>query len=161
MHYRKWILIGVLLFSLLCAAPVAAITVKHIDITVAENGDADITADYAINWMEQAIVYPAGLSILAINPSDRAVIHSISPDRVYLTVQGLVTVRHTDDSTIYSTPSFSVSDIQKQLDRFWFANIVTLDFAPGTLTIRFPDGTTVEDTDLSSVPPFVHTVSVR
>ncbi len=159
MHYRNWILTGVLLFGLLCAAPVAALTVKHLDITVAENGDADITADYAMNWMEQAIVYPAGLSVLAANAPDHAVIHSISPDRVQLTVKNLVTVRHTKDATVYATPAFSAQDAQKELDRFWFANMVTLDLAHGTLTIRFPDGATTEDTDLSSVPSFVHTVS--
>jgi hypothetical protein len=158
MQYRNLIIIGVLLFGLLCAVPVAAITVKHLDVNVGENGDAGITADYDMNWMEQVIVYPAGLSILAVNAPDRAVIHSVSPFQAYLTVKNLVTVQHTNDSAIYTTPAFSGQDAQKVLDRFWFANMVALNFAPGTITFRFPDGATIEDTDLSSVPSFVHTV---
>ena len=160
MNHRIWILTGVLLFCLLCAAPVAAITVKHIDITVAENGDADITADYTMNWMEQAVVYPAALPLATAAAGDHAVIHSISPNRAQLTAKNFVSVLHTNGSTVYSTPAFSSGDAQRQLDRFWFANLVTLDLTSGTLTVRFPDGATGDYTGLSSVPSFMHTVSV-
>ncbi len=159
MMHRNWILTGVLLFCLLCAAPVTAITVKHIDITVAENGDAYITGDYSMNWMEQMVVYPAGLSIVTVSPPKSATIHSISPSSVQVTVNKLVKVRHTNTSTTYITPAFSGADATKELDKFWFANMVNLDLAPGTLTLRFPDGATVADTDLTGVPSFTHTVA--
>lgn len=157
-HVR--ILTGTLLCMLLLLAPVSAITVKHLDVTVAENGDATITGDYSMNWIEQVVVYPAGVSILAVNPPDHAVVHSVSPNQVKVTVQKLVQVRHTANSTGYTTPAFSASDAQKQLDRFWFANLVSLDLTPGTLTLRFPDGAIIEDSDLSSVPSFVHSIAV-
>lgn len=157
---RAKVLVGIILCGLLLVTPAAAITVKHLDITVAENGDAYITGDYSMNWMEQAIVYPAGLSILSVNAPKHAVIHSVSPTKVQLTVQKLANVRHTNTSTVYTTPAFSIGDVTQELDKFWFSDMVTLDLAPGTLTLRFPDGVTVEDADLSSVPAFEHTVAV-
>lgn len=157
---RARVLIGIILCGLLLVIPAAAITVHHVDITVAENGDAYITGDYSMNWMEQVVVYPAALSLLSVNAPKQAVIHSISPTNVQLTVQNLANVRHTNTSTVYTTPAFSVGDVTQELDKFWFANMVTLDLASGTLTLRFPDGATVEDTDLSSVPAFGHAVAV-
>ncbi len=159
MNHRNWILTGVLLFCLLCTVPVAAITVKHLDVTVAENGDAEITADYGMNWMEQAVVYPAGVSILAVKTPSNVVVHSVSPDRASLAVHKLVAVQRATGSTTYKTPAFSANDAQRMLNQFWFANLVTLDFAPGTLTIRYPDGATTEYSDLSSVPSFTHSVT--
>jgi hypothetical protein len=160
MHHRYLILTGVFLLCLACTAPVAAITVKHLDITVSENGDADITADYGMNWMEQAVVYPAGVSLLAVKTPEHVAIRSITPDHASLTVQNLASVQRASGSTTYTTPAFSANDAQKVLNQFWFANIVTLDFTPGTLTIRFPDGATTEYADLSSVPSFTHTMLV-
>ena len=43
---------------LLLVIPAGAVSIRHIDVTVAENGDALIAADYSLNWVEQAIVYP-------------------------------------------------------------------------------------------------------
>ena len=156
---RAKILIGIILCGLVLVTPVLAITVKHIDITVAENGDACITGDYSMNWMEQMVVYPAGLSIVTVSPPKYTTIHSVSPSSVQVTVNKLVKVRHTNASTTYITPAFSGADATKELDKFWFANMVNLDLAPGTLTLRFPDGATVEDTDLTGVPSFTHTVA--
>ena len=160
MNYRTGILSGVLLFILVFAIPVAAVTVHHLDVTIADTGDAYITGNYSMNWIEQAFVYPAALSLISVNPGNDTVIHSISTDRVQLTVKHLVKVRHTKNSTIFTTPAFSKSDLTNDLKQFWFADMITLDLEPGTLTIRFPDGVIVEDTDLSSVPAFEHVVTV-
>jgi hypothetical protein len=75
-------------------------------------------------------------------------------------VQHLVKVRHTKNSTIFTTPAFSKSDLTNDLKQFWFADMITLDLEPGSITIRFPDGAIVEDADLSSVPAFEHVVTV-
>ncbi|MCX6698725.1 MAG: hypothetical protein NTV68_02165 [Methanomicrobiales archaeon] len=50
---------------LLLVSPVGAVSIRHIDATVAVNGDTLIVADYTLDWVEQAIVYPAALSILS------------------------------------------------------------------------------------------------
>jgi hypothetical protein len=141
------------------AVPAGAVTVRHIDVTVAESGDAYIVADYSLNWIEQVVVYPAALSLLSLDTGKHTVIHSVSPDQARLTMQHFVKVQHTNNSTIYSTKAFSAVDAQRELNQLWFGGLVTLDLTSGSLTIRFPDGDTVENTDLTTIPAFVHTTT--
>ena len=80
---------------LLLVIPAGAVSIRHIDITVAENGDALIAADYSLNWAEQAIVYPAAVPLLLGALGKNIQVHSFSPDKTQLTVQHLVTVSQT------------------------------------------------------------------
>ena len=143
---------------LLLVIPAGAATIRHIDATVAENGDTLIVADYSLNWAEQAIVYPAALPLLSGALGKNIQVNSVSPDNTQLTVQHLVTVSQTPNATSYETPAFSLAGARKELDKYWFSNMITLDGASGYLTIRFPDGETVEYRDLTSVPSFEHAV---
>ena len=143
---------------LLLVIPTGAVSIRHIDITVAENGDALIVADYSLNWAEQAIVYPAAVPLLSGALGKNIQVHSVSPDKTQITVQHLVTVGQNPGATNYITPAFSLAGARKELDKYWFSNMITLDGASGYLTIRFPDGKTVEYQDLTSVPSFEHAV---
>ena len=157
---------------LLLVIPAGAVSIRHIDVTVAENGDALIVADYSLNWAEQAIVYPAAVPLLSgalgknipvnsvshNNTQLNIQVHSVSPDKTQLTVQRLVTVGKNPGATNYKTPAFSLADARKELDKYWFSNMITLDITSGYLTIRFPDGETIEYRDLTSVPSFEHAV---
>jgi hypothetical protein len=143
---------------LLLVIPAGAVSIRHIDVTVAENGDAFIAADYSLNWAEQAIVYPAALPLLSGALGKNIRVHSISPDNTQLTVQHLVTVGQNQGATSYKTPAFSLAAAKKQLDNYWFSDRITLDGTSGYLTIRFPDGNSVEYQDLTSVPSFEHVI---
>ncbi len=143
---------------LLLVIPAGAVSIRHIDVTVAENGDALIAADYSLNWVEQAIVYPAALPLLSGALGKNIQVHFVSLDKTQLTVQHLVTVGQTPGATSYKTPAFSLADARKQLDKYWFGNMITLDGTSGYLTIRFPDGQSVEYRDLTSVPSFEHVI---
>ena len=144
---------------LLLVIPAGAVSIRHIDVTVAENGDVLIIADYSLNWAEQAIVYPAALPLLSGALGKNIRVHSVSPGNTQLTALHLVTVGKNPGATNYKTPAFTLSDARKELDKYWFSNMITLDGASGNLTIRFPDGETVEYRDLTSVPSFEHAVS--
>ncbi|MDP3396721.1 MAG: hypothetical protein Q8S57_08680 [Methanoregula sp.] len=144
---------------LLLVIPAGAVSIRHIDITVAENGDALIAADYSLNWAEQAIVYPAAVPLLFGALGKNIQVHSVSPDKTQLTVQRLVTVGQTPGATRYKTPAFSLADARKQLDKYWFSNMITLDGKSGYITFRFPDGNSVEYRDLTSVPSFEHVIT--
>jgi len=150
--------IVVISLMLLLVMPAGAVSIRHIDVTVAENGDALIAADYSLNWAEKAIVYPAALPLLFGGLGKNILVHSVSPDKTQLTVQHLVTVGKNPGSTNYKTPAFSLADARKQLDKYWFSKMVTLDGTSGDLTIRFPDGKSVEFRDLTSVPSFEHVI---
>ncbi len=143
---------------LLLVSTVGAVSIRHIDAAVAVNGDTLIVADYTLDWIEQAIVYPAALTILSGAPKEKIQVQSISPGGAQLTVRHLVSVRQTQNMTIYKTPAFSLADARHELDTYWFGPMITLDGASCSLTVRFPDGKTVSYQDITSVPSFEHAV---
>ncbi|MFA4824329.1 MAG: hypothetical protein WC593_04140 [Methanoregula sp.] len=143
---------------LLLVIPTGAVSIRHIDVTVAENGDALIVTDYTLNWAEQAIAYPAAVPLLSGALGKNIRVHSVSPGNSQLMVQHLVKVNQNQGITTYKTPAFSLSDARKELDKYWFGDIITLDGTSGSITIRFPDGQTVEYQDLTSVPSFEHAI---
>lgn len=143
---------------LLLVFPVGAISIRHIDATVATNGDTFIVADYSLDWIEHAIVYPAALPLLSGAPKEKIQVHSISPGGARLTVRHLVKVRQAQNTTIYKTPAFSLADARHELDTYWFGPMITLNGASCSLTVRFPDGKTVGYQDITSVPSFEHAV---
>lgn len=160
MFYRSALpVIVAISLMLLLVLPAGAATIRHIDATVAENGDMLIVADYSLNWTEEAIVYPAALPLLAGVLGKNFQVHSVTPDKVQLTVKNLVWVRQKQGTTTYETPAISLANAQKELDRFWFGDMITLDGTSGSLTIRFPDGETVEYQDLTAVPSFKHAIA--
>jgi len=141
---------------LLLVLPAGALSIRHIDATVADNGDTLIRADYSLAWVEKAIVYPAAVPLIQGYPKKNVQILSVSPDTAQVRVQGLVRVTQMPDARRYTTPAFSLADARKDLDKYWFGNMIILDGTAGTLTIRFPDGEIIEHQDLSSVPSFEH-----
>ncbi len=160
MFYRSALpVIVAICLMLLVVIPAGAATIRHIDATVIENGDMLIVADYSLDWTEEAIVYPAALPLLSGMLGKNFQVHSVTPDNVQLTVKNLVWVRQKQGTTMYETPAISLANAQKELDKLWFGDMITLDGSLGSLTIRFPDGKTVEYQDLTVIPSFKHAVA--
>lgn len=157
--YKHMPVIVALLLMILLVVPAQAASIRHIDATVAENGDTSVVATYSLNWAEQAFVYPAALPLVAGLAGKNIQVHSITPSEAQVTVLGFTKVIKTPGATTYKTPAFGIADARKKLDTFWFANMVTLDGSSGTLTIRYPDGGTTEYADLTSVPSLEYVVT--
>jgi hypothetical protein len=151
------VIVAILLMILL-VVPVEAASIRHIDATIAENGDASIVAGYSLNWAEQVFVYPAAVPLLAGVTGKNIQVHSVSPSETQVTVLHLAKVVNTPGATTYKTPAFALSDARKKLDAFWFGDMVTLDGSSGSLTFRYPDGAIIEYQDLTSIPPTEHVV---
>lgn len=148
-----------IILMILLVVPANAASIRHIDTTIAENGDAVIVADYSLDWAEQAFVYPAVAPLIAGLAGKNVQIHSITPGEAQLTALHFATVVRTSEKTTYTTTSFGLAEARKKLDSYWFGNMVTLDGASGSLTLRFPDGEIIEYPDLTSVPSFEHAVA--
>jgi hypothetical protein len=143
---------------MLLVIPANAASIRHVDATIAENGDAAFVAEYSLNWAEQVLVYPAAVPLLAGIAGKNIQVHSITPNEAQLTVLHFAKVVRTPGATLYKTPAFALSDARKKLDSYWFGDMVTLDGASASLTIRYPDGETIEYQDLTSIPSFEHMV---
>jgi hypothetical protein len=156
MSSRTVLFLALILSLILLSAPANAISIKHISATVADNGDTTFTGDYSLEWAERAIAYPAAAPLIQGYPKKNVQILSITPERAQVVVRHLVTVTQIPDARKYTTPAFSLADARKELDKFWFGSMITLDGTRGSLTIQFPDGTIIEHNDLTSVPSFEH-----
>ncbi|MDO9326579.1 MAG: hypothetical protein Q7T80_16640 [Methanoregula sp.] len=144
---------------LLLIIPAGAASIRHIDATVAENGDTSIVADYSLNWGERAIAYPAAVPLLSGVLGKNIQVTSVSPDKAELTIKHFVKVQQKPGSATYKTPAISLADARKELDKFWFGDMITLDGASGSLTFLFPDGEIIEYQGLTAIPSFEHVVS--
>jgi hypothetical protein len=147
-----------LLLTLILVLPAGAVTLKSIRASVAENGDTTIVADYSLNWAEQAIAYPAALPLVSAASGKNTRVVSISPGQAEIVTRKFATVRQKPGAITYSTPPFSLSDARRELDKYWFGDMITLDAGSTLLTIVFPDGEMVQYRGLDSVPSFEHTV---
>lgn len=160
MTYRSGIpVIVAITLMLLLVIPAGAASIRHIDATVAENGDTMIVADYSLNWAEHAIAYPAAVPLLSGVLGKNIQVHSFTPEKTELTIRNFVDVKQEQGTSTYKTPVLSLAAARKQLNKYWFGDIISLDGASGTLTFRFPDGETIEYKDLTAVPSFEHVVS--
>lgn len=156
--WKKMPVIVAILLMILLVVPAEAASIRHIDATIAENGDASIVADYSLNWAEQAFVYPAAIPLIAGITGKNIQVHSVTSSQTQVTVLHLAKVVRTPGTTTYKIPAYALSDARKKLDRFWFGDMVTLDGSSGSLTFRFPDGAITEYQDITSIPPTEHVV---
>jgi hypothetical protein len=141
------LMIGLVLVIALLAAPAAAFTMNRLDIAVAETGDADVTADYSLSWMEQIAVFmriaqPAeqlqnGLEQFS---GKEVAVTSVSPRETVLVIRDFAAVSKTANETTYTTPYLDFSGAEQAIRGTWFSRFVTIDASPGVSVVSFPDG---------------------
>ncbi|HEX3001309.1 MAG TPA: hypothetical protein VHN82_02910 [Methanoregula sp.] len=156
MSRRTILILAVVLSLLFLAGTATAISIKHVDAIVSDNGDTLFTADYTLQWAERAIAYPAAVPLIQGYPKKDVQILSVTPERAQVVVQHLVTVQQLPDARKYITPGFSLANAKSELNKYWFGSMITLDGAAGSLSIHFPDGAIIEHKDLTTVPSFEH-----
>lgn len=164
MRYSVFVIMG--LFLLACLVmPVHAFTLKTLDVTVAQNGDATIDARYDLSFIEQTAVYfrladPSKELQSAFNSKSSipASVQSVSSTAARISEPSYADVQKTDKGTVYTTPSLSFGRAQQALSGYWFAPLVTLDFSKGVTTITFPDGYVQQYAGQTSIPSVSHLV---
>jgi hypothetical protein len=145
--------------------PATAFTADRIEIRVAENGDAGITFDYTLSWIERAAVFlriadPGGELKRAMesHSGKEVTVTSISPSGIVLWVDGFATVRESADGRVYRTPALDFTEAGRTLTTYWFARFVTVDTTPAVAVIRFPDGHRETLYDREIIPSITHTI---
>jgi hypothetical protein len=58
-----------------------------------------------------------------------------------------------------TTPQISFARAQEILQRYWFAPLISADFAPRVTTITFPDGYQATFNDVLSIPAVSHEIA--
>jgi hypothetical protein len=156
-------MIGLVLVAALLAPPAAAFTMERLDIAVLENGDAEITADYTLTWVERIVVYvriahPELLLGQALREySGKEVnVTSVTPGQTVLSIRDFAEVRETGNETFYVTPSLDFSMAGQAVRGYWFSPFVSVDASPELTTVSFPDGHQEAFFDTLVIPSITH-----
>ena len=165
MGMKHGILVASLLILTLVVAPAGAFSADGLLILVDEDGDADITFDYTLSWIERIAVFfkiaePEQELKSALEEASGApvTVTSAKSNVAEFSVLGFAKVQNTDDGVVYSTPALDLTGAQAMLDRYWFAPLVQADFSPKKAVVRFPDGHEETFSSQSTIPALTHAI---
>jgi hypothetical protein len=162
----KWCYgLAALLLLAALSVPVQAFTADRLDISVQENGDANITFDYTLNWLEYLAVFlhvadPAAelQRSLQSNTYANVTVYSVTPKKVSLGVEKFAVVRDQPAGTTLTTPMFSFAGAERVLQQYWFSRYMSPDFSPTVTVIEFPDGYSQIFYDQITIPSVSHNI---
>jgi hypothetical protein len=162
---RYPLIIGLVLVIALLAAPAVAFTLNRLDISVAESGDAEVTADYSLSWMEQLVVFmriaqPAQQLENALEQysGKDVVVTSVSIREAQLDIYDFAAVRDTANETIYTTPYLDFSQAEQAARENRLSRFTTIDASPDVSVVSFPDGYQEIFQNNLSIPSITHAV---
>lgn len=159
---------GLVLVLALCAvcAPAAAFSADRLTIDIGTGGDAEITFEYTLSWLEQMGVFfriadPAQelQRHLERIPGKPVTVTEVSPGRTVIEVQEFAHTHAVADGVQYRTPAIDFTDAEAALKKQWFAPLIRPDFSPQETMVRFPDGYTERIQDAPYLPRLTHVVS--
>jgi hypothetical protein len=159
--------VGLVLIIALLVAPAAAFTMNRIDIQVAGNGDAEVTADYPFTWVERIVVFiriaePQQELENAISQysGKDVTVTSVSPGETILSVSDFATVSETGEAVNYTTPFLDFSGAEQAIGGSWVSRFVTVDASPDISVVSFPDGYEESFPDSLVIPSLSHEVKI-
>jgi hypothetical protein len=153
-----------LLLGLLAPVPAAAIHVRYLDIVVDRGGNATVTFEYTLPWIEQ------GLAFLGLVNPDRDLGQIIAAatggqvDRLSafegvttFSVTGFAGITDGDGTSTYDTHALNLSWAQAGYESSILAPLLDPDFSPDVTVIRFPDAYSLTFRDRLLIPGVTHT----
>ena len=156
-------LAGLVLVVAILTAPAAAFTMDSLYITVQENGDAVVTADYTLTWVERIVVYvriaqPELLLGQALEQysGKEVTVTSVTPGETVLSIENFAVVRDTMNETTHITPTLDFSGVDQAVRGYWFSPFVSVDASPGLTIVSFPDGHQQAFFDQLVIPSITH-----
>ena len=163
---RTGIILILALTALLLIGPVQAFRAKSLDIQVTESGDAVITFDYTLSWVEHAAVFtriadPGTELKKALESNFHKPIQVTETDagRSQFYVQGFATRRVNNNVTTMKTPALSFVGAEAVLNQYWFAPLISPDFSPDVTRVVFPDQHTETFYNQDQIPALSHILS--
>jgi len=162
MNYSR-ILIGLLLVAGILAAPAAAFTVNNLVVNIAENGDAEISVDYSLSWVERVVVFmkiahPEQQLEQALEgyTGKEVQVTSVNPGRTDLFVQDFAGMTDNGTGITYRTPSMDFIQAEQMIQGYWFSRFVSVDASPEIAVITFPDGYEETFLNVANIPGVIH-----
>jgi len=150
-----------------CAVmPASAFTMKSLSITVAGNGDARVDMNYDLSFVEQSAVLfrianPTAELKSAFDSASRnpVTVTQASGSAAEVLIPSFADIARTGGKTTMTTPSLSFERARDVLNSYWFAPLVSPNFAPAVTTITFPDGYIATYYNQITIPSVSHQMS--
>jgi hypothetical protein len=147
-HMKRYVtMAGLVLVFALLAAPAAAFTMDSLNIAVKENGNAEVTADYTLTWLERIgifmrIAQPEALLTQTLEQysGKDVTVTSVTPGRTVLSINDFAVVRQTGEKPTYVTPTLDFSGVEPAIRGYRFSRFISVDASPGLTVVSFPDG---------------------
>nr|WP_319375315.1 hypothetical protein [uncultured Methanoregula sp.] len=164
---RVYLIIGCLCLLAFSVMPAQAFTAKTLTVALAPNGDAHITMQYDLNFLEQSAVFfrmadPANELKKAFdsNTNRQVTVNSVTSSSADFVVPSYAQVTQGNGTTTMTSPEISFARAQEVLKKYWFAPLISANFAPQVTTITFPDGYQETFTNSITMPSITHTMNV-
>jgi len=152
-----------LALGILAPAPAAAFHARYLDIVIDREGNATITFEYTLPWMEQVLAF-LGLvkpdrdlgQILAAATGGGITAFPAGDVITTYSVAGFSNVSETPPVITYTTPNLNLSWGQAGYESSILAPLLAPDFSPDVTVIRFPDAYSLTFRDQLLIPNTTH-----
>lgn len=152
-----------LALAILASTPAAAFHASYLDIAVDREGNATVTFEYNLSWIEQALAFFGAVNpdrdlerIFAAATGGKVETLSASDRATTFSVEGFATVTEAAPGSIYDTCPLNLSWGQAGYESSILAPLLEPDFSPDVTVIRFPDAYSVTFHDLFVIPNVTH-----
>jgi hypothetical protein len=149
----------------LAVMPVQAFTAKSLTITLAPDGDAELTMNYDLSFIEQSAVFfkiadPAAelKNAFDTHSSEPVTVTEATSSSAVVQIPSFADISEEGTKTTMVTPGLSFERAQQVIEGYWFAPLVSPDFSPGVTTVIFPDGHKNIYYDVLTVPSVSYTL---
>ena len=153
-----------LLLGLLAPAPCAALQAGYLDITIDRTGDATVTFEYTLSFIEGLLAFLGAVGpgrdlgkVLAAATGGEVSQLSESTGSTSFSVKGFAAVSGASPNTTYRTPVLNLSWAEAGWETSVIAPLLDPDFSPRVTVIRFPDAYSVTFRDELVIPDITHT----
>ena len=151
------------LLVLLASAPAAALHARYLDIGIERNGDATVTFEYTLPWIEQGLAFIGAVNpdrdlgqILAAASGGEIGAFSADDGVTTFTVRGFANITETPPVTTCTTPALNLSWGEAGYQSSILAPLLVPDFSPDVTVIRFPDAYSLTFRDQLLIPNTTH-----
>ena len=152
-----------LVLSLLVVTPGAALHARYLDIVIDRDGDATITFEYTLPWVEKVLAFLGAVKperdlgqILAATTGGRVERLPSVEGAASFSVGRFANITATPGLTIYDTHALDLGWGQAGYESSVLAPLLEPDFSPEVTVIRFPDAYSLTYRNLLQIPNVTH-----
>ncbi|HVN65146.1 MAG TPA: hypothetical protein VMT31_00870 [Methanomicrobiales archaeon] len=153
-----------IILGILAPAPSAALQADYLDITVDRTGDATVTFEYTLSFVEGILAFFGAVGpgqdlgkVMAAASGGEVGHLAESAGSASFPVTGFAAVSGSSPNATYRTPVINLSWAEEGWEASVLAPLLAPDFSPRVTIIRFPDAYSVTFHDELVIPNTTHT----